>query len=227
MSTPTPEVSWSRHRRHEKRLRAMIEDPDLTGDLLLVGIALARWVDRLVTVEKNPEGRYSWNDVLAGYLGGPGHRRRAGQTRSPWEVAWYALRDDVRRYSPDLGSGWSRPCDGPMVRRDGPCGKHGTHQRQYVDPDTGERFWRYACARHRQWLEDDWRRHRSYHPPDRAPTPPANAGGVLARHLPEVDWPGVYRHIDPTWTPPPERDPLPARPTLRLVVTKPTAEASS
>lgn len=50
--------------------------------------------------------------------------------------------------------------------------------------------------------------------------PPANAGGVLARHIPEIDWEACWIKLDPEWTKPPEVEPeeIPVAPRLRLIL---------
>jgi hypothetical protein len=53
-----------------------------------------------------------------------------------------------------------------------------------------------------------------------APVPPANTGGVLERHLPEIDWWKVWTHVDKSWSPPPEGERF-HKPKLTLVMGEP------
>lgn len=200
------EAAWSTLRRHDQRVQRMLDDPDCSGDLLLIGIALARHIDL-------GSARGSIKDAIAPVM-------NDGSTY--W---WYAvratLRSDVRRFRPDDSRG---ACQAPMVRRDGACGRHGTNYRPYIDAETGERGWVAACGRaeHRAWMDARVALLRRLYDEaaarDEVPVPPANTGGVLARHLPEVNWSAIWRRLDPEWTPAPEGEQRFAPPRLQMVL---------
>lgn len=204
MADPT----YAQMRRHEKRLAAMIADPDLAGELLLLGIALARHVDGIDPARVNREAL----EVIAEtYL--------AVRLDKPLWSLVQIVRKDIRRYDmhaePDANTG-SVPCMAPMQRREGHCGKRASRYSSFVDVDTGRRTLWGACSRkdHTAWWEQEWQ--ANMQAAKDAPTPIANTGGVLARHLPEINWHKLYRWVDPNWTPPPEETPW-QRPTLSLL----------
>ncbi|GIF17250.1 hypothetical protein [Actinoplanes teichomyceticus] len=131
---------------------------------------------------------------------------------------------DRRRYSPrtdgDRGLGQAT-CGRPMQRREGLCGRNASwdQQRQLTDPLTGKRHTVGACSQPncRTWYADLLARNAAELATHPAPTPAANTGGVLERHLPEIDWWQVWRHVDKNWTPPPEGERF-HKPTLTLVL---------
>lgn len=147
----------------------MFADQDLTGDLLVLAIALAL----------EPAG--SWSQV----------RDRLGWSHEKLRLV---LRSDVERYRPDIGP---RVCGAPMIRRPGPCGRPARAMTWWVDPDTGHRTAHHWCSRHAD-LQDEAARRAAYEAWTAAgsPTPPANAGGVLKRYL-STDWDKVYDWVDP------------------------------
>lgn len=204
--------SYAALKRHNKRIQAMFDDPACVGDLLLAGVALAWMVDinrperlnikafRLAARPVFPPNRYG---------------------RGPLDTLLTVLRADIRRYSiehdPDsrLKGYWDIPCGAPMIKRSGPCGQHATDREEVADHDTGRRRYIGACSRpeHKKWLREVIKRNQA--DGNEAPVPAANAGGVLARHLPEIDWYVLYRYLDSKWGPPPEESPW-RPPTLSL-----------
>jgi hypothetical protein len=188
-------------RRHHERVAGMLADPHLYGDLLLIGILLARGLDI-----DDPAGRCTQKIAEQVY----------GSTRDAWRVDAVLL-TDVRRYEPPWPAFGPRSvCQRPMVRREGPCGHDTSNGAYLTDPATGEQTWMPACRRHRDWLRLVVAANEAElaeHPP---PRPAANAGGVLARHLPEMNWEKAWRRLRPDWTPPPEGAPY-RRPALSLV----------
>lgn len=197
--------TYTRMTKHTARIGRMLDDPECTGDLLLLGIALARLID----LDR-------WGDTKEDRAFRTIAARIWGPERLDWKVQ-HIIRKDVRRY--EVVWHTEGRCEAPMLRREGPCDRPGSHLRLFVDPDTGEKTKRHACNRseHRGWLDQKWRENASEVKADGIPVPPANAGGVLARHIPEVDWEDLYKQVQPGWTPPPETKAW-KKPTLRLVL---------
>ncbi len=219
-------------RGHDSRVRAMLADPDCCGELLLAGIALARAVDLGDPAPLGPT--FSLRAVAKALYGpvrifadlalpaGPGwqERRRSGAGGS-YDRLLDVLRADIRRYVPTGTSFHQVACGRPRVRTKGLCGRSASpnHTRRLTDPLTGERHWVGACSQAacKTWLAAVIARNKEElvdHPP---PVPPANTGGVLERHLPEIDWWPLWRCLDERWTPPPEADPF-HQPKLQLVL---------
>ena len=99
-------------------------------------------------------------------------------------------------------------------------------QQRLTDPVTGHRRAVGACSRPacRAWFADLLARNAAElkaHPP---PVPAANTGGVLERHLPEINWWKVWRHVDKNWSPPPEGEKF-ERPKLTLLLGDPDEAA--
>lgn len=186
------------------RILRMIQDPELGGYLLLVGMFLAAKLDFGLSIEGPSTLRAAADALWPGfppYLRG----RRILDT----------LRDDIRRYRPpQLGE--DEGCGAPMVRREGECGKNTTMRVYVTDWDTGEMRWLLACSRHHEWFETTHRANRESAPAD-PPRPYANSGGVLAKHFPEYNWPEFWKRLDRKWMPHPEGTPWP-KPKLRLFV---------
>lgn len=223
--------SYTALRRHNERIAAMLADPDCVGELLLVGIALARGVD---LNDPAPLGKeYRLGDVAAHLYGpvrycadlalpmGPGwqerHRTSGGNNRRLKDV----LRADIRRYVPTGRAFHSVACGRPRIRTAGLCDRNASpnHTHRLTDPATGERMWVGACNQTacKAWIAAVVANNREECAANNVPVPPANVGGVLERHLSEIDWWALYRWLDPTWTPPPEAEPF-RKPTLTLVV---------
>lgn len=178
--------------RYAKRVQAMIDDPDCNGDLLAIGLALAAMRD-LKTIPSD------W-DAVANAALGKSRRRYAFRD---------AIRSDVRRYDvdsdPEAGSRWGGKCGAPMQRREGPCGQQSTRRSLITDPDTGRQQWLSACTRHADWFTAEAARHKKAASGVEPIDPPANTGGVLERHLPELKWDKIYRWARPDWQEPGER----------------------
>lgn len=210
---------------HQARIAGMLADPDLVGELLLVGIAFARSID--LDEPSCADGTLPTGDIAEAIYGRAWHPPTIAHfgwahiprvTDSGRKRLHDVLHSDIRRYRPtDV---WSRvTCGRPMIQRDGLCDRAASHTEQLTDPATGERNWVGACSNRacRAWLtavRDANRQRLAEYPP---PIPPANAGGVLARHLDEIDWLALWGNLDSAWSPPPEVEALPGR-RLRLIV---------
>lgn len=216
--------------RHNERVAAMLADHECVGELLLIGIAMARAID----LDDPPFGagkklslRTFADRVYGGgrYLADLAYPAPAGELRADSRPRWRiadVLRADIRRYRPPVGGGHVTRCGRPMSQKPaGVCGRsaHYQHVRLFTDPLSGEQTWIGACsyAAHKAWwlaLKADNAAELARHP---APIPPANTGGVLDRHLPEIDWWAIWRHLDPKWSPPPEGE-VWRKPTLTVLV---------
>lgn len=226
--------SYPALRAYDRRLAGMLADFECVGELLLVGMAMARcvdlgdppWQDGSMPMKVIADAVYGRWRLPTPLLGTPhvGDRGSFNPRRRIRDV-FFA---DRRRYSPDVDGdrGWHAvTCGRPMVRREGLCGRRASEQRRLTDPATGQQRWVGVCsqANHEAWFADLLTRHAAELKANPAPVPPANTGGVLERHLPEIDWWQVWQHVDPTWTPPPEGRAF-ERPTLRLLITDEPAE---
>lgn len=200
--------TYSTLREYRKRIAAMLDDPECTEDLFGLGVALLDFA----VLRINRDER-SWRF----------YAEKAWGNATKYRIR-DVLRKDIRRYDAlkdAEGSDPARRCGAPMVRRQGPCGQSAGLRTMLTDPYTGRKQWIAACSRHRGWFEARVRDNRLAVERTEAITrPPANAGGVLARHIPEIDWEEIWRKIDPSWTPPPEAEPeeVPLKPRLRLVL---------
>ena len=225
MSAPT----YATLSAYDKRVAGMLADPECVGELLLVGIAMARSVD-LHDPDWDETGhmpmkviaeRVYGNRYLPTTLLGIPDRTLSGAVR-PRKRVRSLFFADRRRYSPELDGDRNyhdATCGRPMVRRDGLCGRNASSPKRLVDPATGVERWVGSCSQPacKAWFADLLERNCAELAAHPAPVPPANTGGVLERHLPEIDWWKVWAAVDPNWSPPPEGRAF-ERPTLRLLV---------
>ncbi|MDD4866193.1 MAG: hypothetical protein PHQ28_03405 [Mycobacterium sp.] len=210
----------------------MLADPHLVGDLLLIGLYWARAV-HLGDPPLEGLGRSTAAAVYSNAEHGfwlPKWRRqdtsqrvdRAGTKR-----VWGVIRSDIRRYVPDTSKGGR--CQRPIrrsaeeiERRGEICGRSSdwpTFRHLLTDPVDGTRHTIGACSRPRcrAWWEALRARNDAELVEHGAPEPVANAGGVLAGHLDEIDWERIYLALDSNWVPPHEAAPW-HRPALTVVV---------
>jgi hypothetical protein len=201
----------------------MLADPELAGDLLLIGLAWARAVHLGDPGLKNLIGK------TAKLIYGAGIRNiyvRLGDTITIHrgqgaELVASVLRADARRYEAERRDTY---CQRPVRRRDGGeglCLRNAApnHKAVIIDPHDGTQRILGAChqARCVDWLERLAATNQAACEEHPSPAPVANRGGVLARRLPEFDWPVIWRGLDPKWVPPRELE-SGIRPTLRVLV---------
>lgn len=206
------EPTYTALRDYNRCIEGMLADPEVHGDLLLIGIHLAR---RCFTVA---ESEVAVADMCRD-LFGDAQRHHLWRFRS-------AMEKDIRRYDHRAEPAEQRValsrvrCGAPMIRRESLCGQADRMSFLATDVTTGRRYTVGACGRHLDWYNAERRRILAAVKElgDRLPVPAANAGGALVRHLPRVDWPAYWLKLDPKWTPPPEATPV-AKPKLTLVIT--------
>jgi hypothetical protein len=181
-------------REYRRRVKAMLDDTECTGDLLALGVALLDFA-----ILRTSESR-SWDD----------YAQRAWGDTNNWRVR-HVLKSDIRRYDALKDAGErdpARKCGAPMIRRQGPCGQSATRRTLLTDPVTGRRQWLSTCTRHLPWFEQRLHANRmAVNEYEAVVAPPANTGGVLARHIPEIDWESTWKKLDPQWIRPPEAEP--------------------
>lgn len=154
-----------------RAVEKMLADPDLTGDQLLLGIAL-----RHHFAAGKDDATFKDVMSLTGW-----DRHRLIRT----------LRDDAPRYTPDRSQ--AGKCANPMIRRDGLCGKPTAWKiLAFRDPDTGEVTERGACSRHWPDLEAQHRANRADWLAAGSPKPGPNTGGALPRYF-DAEWAKVYK----------------------------------
>lgn len=224
MTDPT----YAQLRAHEKRISGMLADPECVGELLLVGMGMARsvdlgdppWEDGSMQMRVIAERIYGVRQLPSQILGTAHIHDRADHR--PKRRVQGVFRADRRRYSAevdgDRGFGYTT-CGRPMLRREGLCARSATNQRRLIDPATGQRRTVGSCSQPkcRAWFADLLARNAAELTAHPAPVPPANTGGVLERHLPEIDWWKIWAHVDSNWKPPPEGERF-HRPKLTLLV---------
>lgn len=209
--------------REPTRMLRLLADPELGGDLLLVGLALTAIIDHDM----------SWSCDIASIhhlaYGSRGPRVAIGAETRESETHWMNTRtarvlvDDIRRYRPPEPR---RECLAPTPRK-AACGKNATQLGWVTDWSTGEMHRLAACTKHRDWFIQQRKTNQETRPVvGEVPRPYANYGGVLARHFPEINWPKLWADLDPNWRPYPEREQVaPTTPTLRIVPETPSKPA--
>lgn len=221
------EHTFAALRAHGRCVAGLMADPEVTGDLLLIGLWLAR-AEHLRHPEPTTASGWQLTDIardlypLRTQPGSVVDGQRTDDSVGPdiWKV-WEVMKRDIRRYDPwaDVPGrrAASRSCDGPMTRRD-VCGRPGWTWAFLTDTTTGRRRYVGACRKHTDWFQQQRRANReAVSAAGRVPRPPANAGGLLARHI-GLDWPLLWKVLDPHWEPAPEDMRTPARPRLTLLV---------
>lgn len=221
----TTEHAFTALRAHERTTAALMADPQIVGDLLLVGLWLSRAI-HLRTPAPTDDGSWHLVDMARDVFpfvtrpamfanGEYTHIQETGP--DTWRV-FGALKADIRRYDVWLdhpgGRGSFTPCGGPMIRRD-VCGKRSVIGQFLTDPTTGRKAMIGACSRHQDWYRGQCRDNRAALEGVEVPRPPANAGGCLARHI-DIDWEALWLGLDREWTAPPELDSW-VRPKLKLL----------
>jgi hypothetical protein len=230
VSTHDNEPTGAALRTHDKRVQGMLADPECVGELLLVGIGMARsldlgdpdWKDGhmdMAVIAERVYGRRFLTDQILGAV----RYTDQGNIRPKRRIRDVFFHDR-RRYCPDVDGARDLrnvTCGRPMLRREGTCGRPAAwdQRERLADPVTGREQALGACSQSkcRTWWSALLERNAAELAQHPAPQPPANTGGVLQRHLPEINWWRVWERVDPDWTPPPEGETF-HRPKLTLVV---------
>lgn len=184
-------------RAHHTRVAGMYADRDLSGDLLLVALGWAHVVDFYPAEDWQITRLAEWLFPCPPNVHGPAHAKGAAM-----QIV-RVLRKDIRRYEPPRATG---RCDSPVRGRTDSCGRAATTGATIVDLLTGALSHLGACTRHTGWLTATHQENRDACELAQVPVPCANTGGVLRRHLGELDWPAFWRKIDPQWVEAPETD---------------------
>ncbi len=182
------------------RIARLINDPEVSGDLLLVGmiLAAARDFDGVQAPNVRDIAALAWPDRPSDH--------------AYWRTT-EAFRRDIRTYEPPRGDD---KCGAPPGPRGGICRRNATIRGWRTDWSTGEMTELAACSKHKAWFDAAWKANRDVKP-DVAPLPTANHGGVLAKHFPELNWRKFWSQLDPHWVEHPETKPWP-KPNLSLVL---------
>lgn len=206
-------------------LLRIAEDADLDQTAKLFAFCLLAYLASPERREKRRTGKgRSWTEAVGEMMFAdrepPVSSAFAGETYSA-DATWRVQRviaNDIPRYRVNHGR---VRC--PVLKTRGknigkPCGKNATHYWVDRDPNTGEGTPEGYCSAHittaarlrhsdriKQWAANG------------KPSPPANAGGVLARHF-SADWAKLYAWADPSVEPLPDgKPPTPPRPKLVLI----------
>ncbi|MER7331639.1 MULTISPECIES: hypothetical protein [unclassified Micromonospora] len=219
----TAEPTFAALREYNRVTAALMADPEITGNLLLLGL----WLARATILKDPPEGENGWNAADAARslfplssrpaMGGFGVRHEQTTGPNTWRVSGL-LKEDIRRYDFRAEPGYSAqrtPCGAPTPRKLA-CGKPESIGSLFTDPETGRRHAVGACRQHANWYWEQQRANQEACAAVEVPQPPANTGGRLARHI-RLDWQKLWSTLDPDWTPPPEVEAW-ERPNLRLFV---------
>lgn len=177
------------------RIVRLIEDPAVTGDLLLIGFALAAQRD------------FGWKDET----------RRVASLLWPESEGFrldIAMKNDIRTYKPVLPV--ARRCTHPLARKVGTCKRNAISSKFLTDWATGEKAYAGGCSKHLAWFKEAMDINLEAKP-DGPPLPHANRGGALRVHFPRLDWRTFWRNLDPGWVEHPERESWP-KPDLSLVL---------
>ena len=206
-------VSLQRHRAHDLAVQRVLADARADAQLKLLAVLLRREAD----LGEKRTTRQMMDVVFP--------RRDLRDSAHAQSAAWRRmLVEDIRRYEPQLAVPPNPTCPAMMPRAKRLCGRYPARSALMTNPLTGERVWIGYCRRHLEAFEEIWE--LNHHAVMKAreqggiPRPYAIAGGVVAAHVPEVDWPALWKKLKPEWEPYPERSqgPAPVKPTLRLIL---------
>lgn len=187
--------------RYRTEVQAMMTDPDLTGDVLLLALVMSHGIHS--NAEKTGKQLVKWSEI---------YQITGWEDRDLRQV----LSQDFPRYEVK----WTKPvCAAPMIRRDGPCGKEPAYSLVFTDydPETGEGRQVGFCSRHGA-LQHDVRAHQKQWRINGALVPPDNTGGILRRYF-DGDLDSLYRWARPysKLTDGTGKPAEPPRPTLTLL----------
>jgi hypothetical protein len=171
----------------------MMDDKDLTGDLLIFALA---------TLDVSLRFEDTWTSQVTKATGWDSWRTK------------HVVSRDVPRYEPEDNNGRSR-CMAPLVRKEGTCGGSGSNGFHWrYNPDTGE--WRtyWACTRHAAEAAKMVRAARMAWEANGKPQPANNTGGVLSKYFHTEK---LYEWATPEYRKDQDRTPPAQRPALEVI----------
>ncbi|MFV8142276.1 hypothetical protein ACNQR7_32435 [Mycolicibacterium senegalense] len=201
-------------------LLSIASDPDLTQSAKLFAFCLLAYLTgpEYRTKKRTGKARH-WAEVVGEMM----DATAVGHTVLGVDMAQWQVIDVISKDIPRYEVPFERVrCGAPKVRGPNagqPCGRN-ANGGQWIDRDpmSGEGTRIGYCRDHytnavRIWQQeryDSWVAHGR-------PSPPANKGGILARHF-DANWPKLYAWADPTQEPLPQGKPAnPPRPKLKLI----------
>lgn len=208
---------------YEQCVQGMLDDHECIGELLLVGIAFARAqhlgdpapVGPDLSLKAMARPLYGLGNGFVGRDLLVPYDDEYGRTRYPergWKRICSVIMADARRYEPPGRGHGVYACRRPGIRGRDECGRDVVDStiRPVTDPLTGERDWIGCCSNTgcKAWLASVLATNKAELAVHPAPRPAANTGGILERHLPNIDWWSLWSSLDKRWSPPPEAEPF-------------------
>jgi hypothetical protein len=222
MTAKTQDVKGALHARDA--LLRIAADSDLNETAKLFAFCLLAYLASPERAEKRRSGKgRSWVEAVGEMMFADVRKVNVAYVGETWtaDAVWRVQRviaNDIPRYKVNhqLIS-----CPVPKTRGKNvgkPCGKNATYYWVDRDPETGEATPEGYCSAHvttaaRLRHSDRFEQWEA----NGKPSPPANAGGILARHF-SADWAKLYAWADPRTEPLPNgKPPTPPRPKLTLI----------
>lgn len=152
-----------------RRTDALWQDPNLSGDLLLVALAIDHLIDT--------HGRRITSAEIKRVTGiGPAQY-------------WCLIQQDIPHYEPPPGPRWCMY----VGSRGGVCRRRPGVIRRVPDIETGEVAYRASCLPHKAWVEHVVGEIEAGWGGRVPPKPAYNTRSKLAPHFDEIDWPLWWR----------------------------------
>lgn len=207
------------------RMLDIANDPDLDEKAKLFAFCLLAYLtERRLHGRRSPK-RSDWTKDVGMLMIGESEQLDVSfmDHTEVHDTAVYAvrsvIRNDIPRYVPPQGKTRCPALKARGPNAGHPCGKSVTSRWVDRDPETGEGTPVGYCRNHSHPSLDQWRRDRQLAwEANGKPQPPANRGGILARHFASNSWASLYHWADPSRAPQPEGKPAtPPAPKLTLI----------